>query len=72
MVLIKISGLCQKYGGRTVLNNINMAIEKGEVFALIGPTGAGKTTLLRLMGFLEAPTTGKYILMVQILMWRKE
>ena len=59
MVLIKISGLCQKYGGRTVLNNINMAIEKGEVFALIGPTGAGKTTLLRLMGFLEAPTTGE-------------
>ena len=58
MALIKITGLCQRYGERTVLNNINMSIEKGEVFALIGPTGAGKTTLLRLIGFLEAPTAG--------------
>jgi len=59
MSLIEVVGLSQKYGDRTVLNNINVNIEKGEVFALIGPTGAGKTTLLRLIDLLEVPTSGK-------------
>jgi len=59
MSLIELVGLSQKYGDRTVLNNINVNIEKGEVFALIGPTGAGKTTLLRLIDLLEVPTSGK-------------
>jgi len=59
MSLIEIVGLSQRYGERVVLKNINVTIEKGEVFALIGPTGAGKTTLLRLIDLLEVPTSGK-------------
>jgi tungstate transport system ATP-binding protein len=59
MALIQIIGLCQRYGKQEVLKNVNVGIEKGEVFALIGPTGVGKTTLLRLIGFLEAPTAGR-------------
>ena len=53
MSLIEVVGLLQKYGDRVVLNNINVNIDKGEVFALIGPTGAGKTTFLRLIDLLE-------------------
>ena len=59
MSLIEVVGLSQKYGDRVVLNNINVNIDKGEVFALIGPTGAGKTTFLRLIDLLEIPASGK-------------
>lgn len=59
MSLIEITGLCQRYGEREVLKNINIAVEKGEVLALIGPTGAGKTTLLRLIDLLDTPTSGR-------------
>jgi len=59
MPLIETVELCQKYGGRDILKNINLKVERGEVLALIGPTGAGKTTLLRLVDLLEMPSSGK-------------
>ena len=59
MPLIETVDLCQKYDRRDILKNINLRVERGEVFALIGPTGAGKTTLLRLLDLLEMPTSGK-------------
>ncbi len=61
MSLIEVIGLSQCYGGRQILKNINLAINKGETFALIGPTGAGKTALLRLIDLLEIPAAGKII-----------
>jgi tungstate transport system ATP-binding protein len=59
MPLIETVELCQKYGGRDILKNINLEVERGEVLALIGPTGAGKTTLLRLIDLLEMPSSGR-------------
>ena len=59
MALIEIVGLNQKYGEQKVLENINLNIDRGEVFALIGPTGAGKTTLLRIIDLLEVPSSGE-------------
>jgi phospholipid/cholesterol/gamma-HCH transport system ATP-binding protein len=42
-------------GGRTILNNVSLSVEPGEIVAMIGPSGAGKTTLFRLaLGFLRA------------------
>ena len=61
MPLIETVDLCQKYGGRDILKNINLRVERGEVLALIGPTGAGKTTLLRLIDLLEMPDIGQNI-----------
>ncbi|MFC1979669.1 ABC transporter ATP-binding protein [Chloroflexota bacterium] len=58
MALIKTVDIEQKYAERYILKNINLKIDGGEVFALIGPTGAGKTTLLRLLGLLELPSSG--------------
>jgi tungstate transport system ATP-binding protein len=57
--MIKIANLYQRYGQRQVLKDVNLEIERGEVFALIGPTGTGKTTLLRLIDLLEPPTSGE-------------
>jgi len=59
MSLIEVVGLNHRYGERKVLENINLKINKGEAFALIGPTGAGKTTLLRLIDLLEVPASGE-------------
>ncbi|MFH1926491.1 MAG: ABC transporter ATP-binding protein [Chloroflexota bacterium] len=59
MALIEIINLSQRYGEQDILKNINLSIEQGEVFALIGPTGAGKTTLLRLIDLIDEPTSGK-------------
>jgi len=59
MPLIEIVNLCQRYGERSVLKNVNLEVGRGEVLALIGPTGAGKTTLLRLIDLLDTPQAGK-------------
>lgn len=59
MSLLKTIDLCQRYGERDILKNINIRVERGEFFALIGPTGAGKTTLLRLLDLLDAPVSGR-------------
>ena len=59
MSLIETVDLCQRYGEQDILKNVNIKVERGEVFALIGSTGAGKTTLLRLIDLLDAPTSGR-------------
>jgi tungstate transport system ATP-binding protein len=59
MILLETTGLSRVYDNRSVLKNINLKINLGEVFALIGPTGAGKTTLLRLLDLLDTPTSGR-------------
>ncbi|MFH1381759.1 MAG: ABC transporter ATP-binding protein [Chloroflexota bacterium] len=61
MALIEAVNLVQSYDGSEVLKNVNLKIERGEIFALIGPTGAGKTTLLRILDLLELPSSGKLI-----------
>lgn len=47
--MIQASGLVKKYGNRTVVNGLDLTIEKGEVLAIIGPNGAGKSTTLDLL-----------------------
>ena len=55
---LEASGLGKKYGRKPVLDNINLNIPPGEVYALAGPNGAGKTTLIRLLTGLAFPTSG--------------
>lgn len=59
MALIEAVNICKNYEGRDVLKNVNLTIERGEVFALIGPTGAGKTTLIRIFDLLEPNYSGQ-------------
>ena len=57
--MIKITGLCRSYGGRAVLNNIDLNIEKGGFVAILGRNGSGKSTLIRHLNALLTPERGK-------------
>ncbi|MDL2324570.1 ATP-binding cassette domain-containing protein [Ruminococcaceae bacterium OttesenSCG-928-A16] len=66
--LTKIYGEAEKASGQTVaLQNVNLSIEKGDVFGIIGMSGAGKSTLLRCLCMLETPTQGQILLNGQFL-----
>jgi len=58
-MIYTVSDLIKKYGSRTVLDIPDLAIESGQIYALLGANGAGKTTLLNILGLLEAPTAGQ-------------
>jgi spermidine/putrescine transport system ATP-binding protein len=55
---VVIGGVSKSFGDFRVLNDINLAIQKGEFFSLLGPSGCGKTTLLRIIAGFESPDCG--------------
>jgi lipopolysaccharide export system ATP-binding protein len=56
---LRASGLMKRYGGRTVVNGVDVELKPGEIVALLGPNGAGKTTSFYMMvGFIR-PNSGK-------------
>ena len=59
--MIRIDGLSRVAGSKTILESINLEINRGEIFTLIGPSGSGKTTLMRLIDLLDTPTYGTMI-----------
>jgi len=60
-MLLEIRGLTKRFGDKTALRNVNLALDHGETVALTGPNGAGKTTLLRIVALLTRPTEGKVL-----------
>jgi spermidine/putrescine transport system ATP-binding protein len=55
---VVIGDVSKSFGEFKVLNEINLAIQKGEFFSLLGPSGCGKTTLLRIIAGFETPDNG--------------
>ena len=60
--VLSIKGLTKKYGSRASVNNIDMNIEKGDIYGFIGRNGAGKTTTIKMITGLTRPTSGKITL----------
>jgi ABC-type polar amino acid transport system ATPase subunit len=57
--MIKISKVNKSFGAHHVLKNIDLEIERGKVFVIIGPSGSGKSTLLRCINYLEEYEDGE-------------
>ena len=63
MLAIKTTNLTKKYKDETVVNKLNLEIEKGQLFALLGVNGAGKSTTIKMLSCLIPPTSGDAILL---------
>lgn len=66
MAILEMTDICKDYvQGKEpvrVLKNINLTVEQGDYIAIMGPSGSGKTTLMNLIGCLDVPTSGSYVL----------
>lgn len=66
MAVIEIKNLVREFtlGGETVyaLNGIDFTIQEGEFVSITGPSGCGKSTLMNILGLLDQPTSGQYLL----------
>jgi ABC-2 type transport system ATP-binding protein len=56
--VIELAGVVKRFGSTTAVNGLSLAVQRGEMFGVIGPDGAGKTTTLRLMCGLLPPDAG--------------
>ncbi|MFP4461700.1 MAG: sugar ABC transporter ATP-binding protein [Thermotogota bacterium] len=57
--ILKLKGISKEFSKVRVLNNINVDIEKGEIFGIIGENGAGKSTLIKIISGIYIPTEGE-------------
>jgi len=57
--MIETRALTKKYRKLTAVNQLNLRVERGELFGFIGPNGAGKTTTIQILATLLAPTSGE-------------
>ena len=60
--ILKTEGLCKDFIGLRAIDNLDIAVNKGDVHGLIGPNGSGKTTLLDVMSALLRPSTGEVLI----------
>lgn len=65
--MLKATGITKKFGPLTVLNGVDIAIQKGEMVSIVGSSGAGKSTLLHILGSLDSPDAGTIVIDNQVL-----
>ncbi len=61
-VKLELKNLTKKFGKKAVIDNLNLKIYEGELFAILGPSGTGKSTLLRIIVGIEEPDSGQIFL----------
>lgn len=63
MIAIQTRNLTKKFKEKTVVDQLNLSIEQGELFSLLGVNGAGKTTTIKMLSCLSKPTSGDAVLL---------
>ncbi|MFS0881837.1 ABC transporter ATP-binding protein [Metabacillus niabensis] len=63
--VIQINELCKTFKGEQTILNVNMRINKGEIYGFLGPNGAGKTTIMKMMLNLVKPSSGEILVFNQ-------
>lgn len=61
MSFLHLEGVTKKFGGLTAVSDIDLTVERGQIYSLIGPNGAGKTTLFNLVSAVLPVSAGKII-----------
>ncbi|WP_019640124.1 ABC transporter ATP-binding protein [Paenibacillus fonticola] len=61
--MIRTAGLTKVYDGKTILNEVSLTVNKGEIYGFLGLNGAGKTTIIRILLGMIRPTSGEVYLM---------
>ena len=62
MELVEFKNLSKNFGSKEVLKKINLTIEKGKIYGLLGPNGSGKTTMIKIINDLLQPTSGEILI----------
>ncbi len=60
--MLEVQKLKKSFGGRQILDGVDLTVKDGEILCIVGPSGAGKTTLLRCITGLEAADSGKFLI----------
>ena len=60
--MVRLEGVTKRFGRFTAVDNLDLEIGRGELFALLGGSGSGKSTLLRMLAGFESPTSGRILI----------
>jgi branched-chain amino acid transport system ATP-binding protein len=61
-VVLRVTGLTKTFGGLTAVDDVDLDVQRHQIFSIIGPNGAGKTTVFNMITGIYKPTTGRILL----------